>query len=47
MACRTREALLTGIAQRLNEHDTAALSMMTELARDDIAGYSGTLAGRA
>jgi len=37
---RTRNALLLGIASRLDEHDTGALSMMSELCQ---AGYSGTL----
>jgi hypothetical protein len=40
---RTRNALLLGIASRLDEHDTGALSMMSELCHDDSAGYSGTL----
>lgn len=40
---RTRDALLLGIAQRLDEHDTGVLSMMSELSHDDNAGYSGTL----
>jgi AcrR family transcriptional regulator len=40
---RTRNALLLGIASRLDEHDTGALSMMSELCHDDTAGYSGTL----
>jgi AcrR family transcriptional regulator len=40
---RTRNALLLGIASRLDEHDTGALSMMSELCHDETAGYSGTL----
>lgn len=40
---RTRDALLLGIAERLDEHDTGALSMLTELGDDGAAGYSGTL----
>jgi AcrR family transcriptional regulator len=40
---RTRGALQLAIIDRLNEIDTGALSMMSELAHDDQAGYSGTL----
>jgi AcrR family transcriptional regulator len=40
---RTRDALLLGIAERLDEHDTGALSMLSELGDDGAAGYSGTL----
>lgn len=40
---RTRKALLLGIAERLTALDLADLSMMSELARDDTACYSGTL----
>jgi AcrR family transcriptional regulator len=40
---RTRGALQLAIIDRLNELDTGALSMMSELAHDDQTGYSGTL----
>jgi AcrR family transcriptional regulator len=40
---RTRGALQLAIIDRLNELDTGALEMMSELAHDDKFGYSGTL----
>jgi len=40
---RTRDALLLGIAERLDGRDTGALSMLSELGDDGAAGYSGTL----
>lgn len=40
---RTRGALQLAIIDRLNELDTGALAMMSELAHDDKFGYSGTL----
>lgn len=40
---RTRDALLLAIAERLDEHDTGALSMLSELGDNGDAGYSGTL----
>jgi AcrR family transcriptional regulator len=40
---RTRGALQLAIIERLNELDTGALEMMSELSQDDKFGYSGTL----
>lgn len=40
---RTRKALWQAIADRMNVLDTADLTMMSELAHSDDAGYSGTL----
>jgi AcrR family transcriptional regulator len=40
---RTRKALWQAVADRVNALDTADLTLMSELAHSDDAGYSGTL----